>query len=102
MKNTELDVIYNLLLDMGLTLRKLTESSSKHESFFEKQKKFIERQGIFNEEQRSFNERSEKKVDKLERSQAKTNLMLQQVNMSTMKLAEDSKRIDNVEQRLKN
>lgn len=41
MKNTELDVIYNLLLDMGLTLRKLTESSSKHESFFEKQKNLL-------------------------------------------------------------
>jgi len=94
MKNTELDVIYNLLLDMGLTLKKLTESSNRHESFIENQKKFIESQRIFNE-------RFEKKLDKLERSQAKTNLMLQQVNLSTMKLAEDSKRIDIVEQRLK-
>jgi len=80
MKNTELDVIHNLILDMGLTLKKLTE---------------------FSAEQKIFNERFEKKLDKLERSQAKTNLMLQQVNLSTMKLAEDSKRIDNVEQRLK-
>ena len=87
MKNTELDVIHNLILDMGLTLKKLTESSNEHTAF-------IKRQEIFNE-------RFEKKVDKLERSQAKTNLMLQQVNLSTMKLAEDSKRIDNVEQRLK-
>jgi len=80
MKNTELDVIHNLILDMGLTLKKLTE---------------------FSAEQKIFNERFEKKLDKLERSQAKTNLMLQQVNLSTMKLAEDSKRIDIVEQRLK-